>query len=371
MRINIGMISLLCLAMLPLAARAETASQKGTSEAIEQAYHRGDEAALLKVRAGLEAATKAGHPDKYSYYYLGLSDYELAVTEEDEGKASGYIAAAEEALQAAVKLDPAFAEAEALLGSSYGVDIGLHPMKGMFLSSQNTGNLDRAAKHAPGNPRVLLLQGISDYATPEAYGGDKKRAMAEFRSALAAFDTYKQPDAQAPSWGRAETHVWLAKAEANSKDYTAARADLAAALKIAPGYKFAQGTLAKLPPAPRGESGSGLVLIHRQIRNSPRFAVHRGRGYFSGMRPRSISPFEGRIGAWRERVCGGSWISFSNRAASWPSSSARSGKPGRRNWIPGRKGMGRPVTQGPSPEACRRAWTSRCPINAGIPARCR
>lgn len=256
MRINIGMISLLCLAMLPLAAQAEAAPQKGTSEAIEQAYHRGDEAALLKVRAGLEAAIKAGHPDKYSYYYLGLSDYELAVTEEDEGKASDYIDAAEDALKVAVKLDPAFAEAEALLGSSYGVDIGLHPMKGMFLSSQNTGNLDRAAKHVPGNPRVLLLQGISDYETPEAYGGDKKRALAEFRAASAAFETYKQPDDQAPTWGRAETHIWLAKAETDSKDFTAARADLTVALKLAPGYKWAQGLLAKLPPAPQGAKTS-------------------------------------------------------------------------------------------------------------------
>jgi len=258
MRINIlGMISLLGLAALPFTARAEGLSQKGMSETIERASQRGDEAALLKVHAGLEAGIKAGHPDKYGYYYLGLADYELAVIEGDEGKATDYIDAAEDALQAALKLDPAFAEAEALLGSSYGVEIGLHPIKGMVLGSQNSSHLARAAQLAPGDPRVLLLQGISDYETPEAYGGDKKRAMAEFRAALAAFDTYKQPDDQAPGWGRAETHVWLAKAEAAAKDYTAARADLNQALVIAPDYKYARRVLDKLQLA--SQTGKGSV----------------------------------------------------------------------------------------------------------------
>lgn len=250
MRIDIvGIIPVLCLSMLPLATRADRVSQKGTSEAIERAMQRGDEAALLKLRASLGAGIKTGHPDKYAYYYLGLSDYELAVLDEDDGKASDDIDAAEDALQAALKLDPAFAEAEALLGSSYGVEIGLHPVKGMFLGSQVTSHLARAAQLAPGNPRVSLLQGISDYETPEAYGGDKKRAMAEFRAASAAFDAYRQPDDQAPTWGRAETRVWLAKAETGSKDFAAARADLTAALGIAPDYKWAKGLLDKLPTA--------------------------------------------------------------------------------------------------------------------------
>jgi len=252
----VGMISLLCLSVLPLASRAEGVSQKGMSEAIERASQRGDEAALLKVRAGLEAGIKT-HPDKYGYYYLGLADYELSVLDDDDGRATDYIDAAEDALQAALKVDPAFAEAEALLGSSYGVEIGLHPMKGMFLGSKNSSHLDHAARLVQGDPRVLLLQGISDYETPEAYGGDKKRAMAEFRAALAAFDTYKQPDDQAPSWGRAETHVWLAKAEAGAKDYTAARADLDQALAIAPDYRYARRIMDKLPPA--SQTGKGSV----------------------------------------------------------------------------------------------------------------
>lgn len=252
MRINIvGMVSVLCLSILPLAARAEGASLKDMSGSIEHAMQRGDEGALLKLRDSLGAAVKAGHADKYAYYYLGLSDYELALLEDDDGKATDDINAAEDALQSALKLDSNFAEAEALLGSSYGVEIGLSPMKGMFLSSRVTSHLDHAAKLAPGNPRVSLLQGISDYETPEAYGGDKQRALAEFRAASAAFDTYKQPDDQAPTWGRAETHVWLAKAETNSKDFTAARTDLTAALKIAPGYKWAKGLLDKLPSAPQ------------------------------------------------------------------------------------------------------------------------
>jgi hypothetical protein len=227
-------------------------SQKDTSKLIERATQRGDAAALLKLRASLETDTRAGHPEKYVYYYLGLADYELAILEADVHKATDYIVAAEDALRQALKLDSNFAEAEALLGSSYGVEIGLDPDKGMELSSEVGSHLDHAAKLAPGNPRVLLLQGISDYETPEAYGGDKQRAMAEFRAASAGFDTYRQPDDQAPTWGRAETHVWLAKTETGAKDFITARADLTAALGEAPEYKWAQGLLAKLPPVGKG-----------------------------------------------------------------------------------------------------------------------
>lgn len=255
MRIRIvGVVSLLCF--LPLAARAGEASQQGASAAIERALQQGDEAALLRLRESLAAGAKSGQPDKYSYYYLGLSDYELAVLDKDKGKATDYIDAAEDALQAALKLDPAFAEAEALLGSSYGVEIGLHPFKGMYLGSRVSSDLARAAKLAPEDPRVLLLQGISDYETPEAYGGDKPRAMAEFHAALAAFDAYRQPDDQAPSWGRAEIHVWLARAETGLKDFPAARAELNQALQIAPDYTYAQRLLDKLPPASQNEKGT-------------------------------------------------------------------------------------------------------------------
>lgn len=252
------MIPVLCLSILPLAGRADAAPPTAASTAIERAMQRDDESGLLSLRDSLAAASQSGHADKYAYYYLGLADYELAQLEQDEAKASDYIDAAEDALQTALKQDADFAEAEALLGSSYGVEIGLHPFKGMWLGAKVGSHLTHAAKLAPGDPRVSLLQGISDYETPETYGGDKQRAVTEFHAALAAFDTYPQPDDAAPTWGRAETHVWLAEAEAGSKDFPAARADLTAALGIAPDYKYAQHLLDKLPPATQGgNAGQG------------------------------------------------------------------------------------------------------------------
>ncbi len=128
-------LSRLCLPLIACLTTPAWADvdMSSLSQRIEQDGYRADVQDLETVRALLEAEAKQPQSDKYLYYYLGYVDYALAYqySGTDSSKATACVEAAEGELTTALKTDPDSAEAEALLGTSYGFEIGLHPMKGM------------------------------------------------------------------------------------------------------------------------------------------------------------------------------------------------------------------------------------------------
>jgi tetratricopeptide (TPR) repeat protein len=244
----------LCLPLIVCLASPVWATEDITdlSQRIELPGYRADTDALQAMDTTLQAEIKsASQSDKYLYYYLGYTEYNLAYAyaHTDTGKATDHVEDAQTALLAALKLDPDFAEAEALLSTCYGLEIGLHPFKGMYLGAKTGKHMARAMQLAPGDPRVLLLKGISDFQTPGMFGGDKQRALQEFHAALVAFDSYQPKDPAAPSWGKALTYNWLGFTESRTGQTEAARADYAKALALIADYKSVQQRLADLPPA--------------------------------------------------------------------------------------------------------------------------
>lgn len=245
--VTLGLPLMTCLA-LPAYAGVDTAA---LSQRIEQAGYKDDAQDLETVRSSLEAATVKPQSDKYLYYYLGYADYSLAnqYAATDLSKATDRIQSAQDALKAALKLDPNFAEAEALLGASYGEEIGFHPYKGMFLGPKSGEHMSHAVQLAPQDPRVMFLNATSDFSTPAAFGGDKQKALWGLHGAIAAYDSYHPVDAAAPDWGKAQVYEFLAYAEEDVGQTEAARADYRKALALVPDYKKAQRHLDKLPPA--------------------------------------------------------------------------------------------------------------------------
>lgn len=240
-------LSLMACLTTPAWADLDTST---LSQRIEQDGYHADVQDLVTLRALLEAEAKQLQPDKYLYYYLGYVDYALAYQYDgaDSSKATACVNAAEDALTAALKADPDSAEVEALLGTSYGLEIALHPMKGMWLGPKAHEHIDRAVHLAPGNPRVLLLNAMSDFNTPAMFGGDKQHALWGFHAALTAFDSYQASDAAAPGWGKAWAYEQLGVAEQDVGQAASARADYGKALELVPNYKLAQRHFDKLPP---------------------------------------------------------------------------------------------------------------------------
>ena len=137
-------------------------------------------------------------------------------------------------LQQVVKGNPKDAEAHALLGSVYGLQIAQSPIvRGMTLGPRASGALDRAAEIAGGNPRVVLLQGVAAFNTPAMFGGGTDKAEQLLRRSLERFNA-EPADKAWPNWGRFDAHVWLGQALLEKGDKAGARAEYDKARALAP-----------------------------------------------------------------------------------------------------------------------------------------
>ncbi|GAA0721119.1 CIA30 family protein [Dokdonella soli] len=213
-------------------------------QTLERANYRADSATLATHHDALKTAyQKAAAHDAQGAYDFALSAYLLADVDADSSHASVLLREAEDALAASPANAADEAETAALLGLVYGAEIGLHPIKGMWLGPKASAALERARKTAPGNPRVQLFLGISSYMTPSTFGGDRKRAHEEFAAALSAFDTFKSTGQVHADWGRARAHAWLGAALADDGDASGARREYAAALTEAPDYVWVKDRL--------------------------------------------------------------------------------------------------------------------------------
>lgn len=238
----------------PAPATAAPLDLSRIGPAIEQAGYRRDAGSLQSLRKRLAAAARDGGGAD-AWYYLGYADYSLAHALDDTPeKATEAIEAAQAALKQSLRAKPGWAEALALLGSSYGVDIGLHPMKGMALGHKANAAIRKALSIAPHNPRVVLLAALNDYHTPAAFGGSRKRAERELEHSIRLFQRYRAPPPNGPTWGKALACYWLGRAAAKDGDTGKARRSYEAALEAAPGFARARAALSRVS-ATRAHAG--------------------------------------------------------------------------------------------------------------------
>lgn len=213
---------------------------------LEKAVLSEDVATAKEVRTTLLRQLAAGPSSpgapmlRYTIAYAGwrLSFSPKVATTEQEG----LLADAEAQLNQAVKADPKFADAYILLASVYGAQIARNADLGMTLGPSSGVMIDRAAALDPANPRLMVVRAQSLFHTPPEFGGDPKLAEAEFRKAIQTFAG--QPAGQAwPSWGLFDAHAWLGQALLARGDKAGARAELDAALAIAPDSGWVKYTL--------------------------------------------------------------------------------------------------------------------------------
>lgn len=159
-----------------------------------------------------------------------------------------------EHLEVATEREPSFAEGWALLASVYGRKISYRPIAGMTLGPKSNRARKTAEELAPDNPRVVLLQAVSDYNTPRMWGGDKKRAMAGLHRAAGLFETEVVADALQPSWGHGTVYAWLGIVYMDEGDLPEARRALETALTIDPEFRWVKHGL--MPSLDRRERES-------------------------------------------------------------------------------------------------------------------
>ena len=233
------------LAVSGVAPGAHT-SWRDIESRIQYGYYTEDAAALRSLR-GLIAADESR--DRLHGYYAALlawREAELAVRAGpvSRGAAAGDLAQrcvgeADKVLEA----DAAFADALALRAACLATPLG--PAGASLSAHRARRDIERALKVSPHDPRVLLVDAMSDYqlAPPD---GNKERALAKLRLTAAAFEAERAGVERLPGWGAAESYLYLAQDLLDHADPVGARDALEHALLIAPEFAQARRLMARI-----------------------------------------------------------------------------------------------------------------------------
>lgn len=237
------------LALAVTAARAEDVAWRDIESRIQYGYYTEDPAALRKLEELIAAADAR---DKLRGYYAGLLDWRRALlavpgtAAAERGNAGHHAARCVSELDTALTLDAEFAEALALraacLSAPQEIAGGYAPLAG----HRARKDLERARQLAARNPRVLLIDAMSDYALSPSQGGNKDRALAKLREAVAAFEAERGDTEHLPGWGAAEAWLLLGRDLLDHGDPVGARDALEHALLIAPEFAQARRLMAKI-----------------------------------------------------------------------------------------------------------------------------
>src|SRR5689334_21204735 len=183
------------------------------------------------------SGTVEGTADPLRYYYAGLANYRLAmvIAAKDKNRARDAAARCVSRLEEALSGKSDFAEGLALQSACLRTLATLTMWKPLA-GSKSTGQMERAAKLAPKDPRVLLLQALEN-----GEGGKiDAPAIAKLHQAAAAFEVERQGVDHTPGWGAAEAYAYLGRGYLEQGDIVAARDALERALLIAPDFALAR-----------------------------------------------------------------------------------------------------------------------------------
>jgi hypothetical protein len=245
--VRLGAVALTAaLGALTSGAHADDAAWRDIESRIQYDYYTEDARAL----AALQDTVAGGDShDPLRDYYLGLLAYRQALLASQNpagGSAAGQLASRCLAhLDAALASKDDFAEALALKAACLLAPLtsGSHaPLAAYHLRK----DISRALALAPGNPRVLLIDAVSDYQLAPSAGGNKERALTKLRKAAAAFEAERRDTQRVPGWGAAEASVFLARELLDHADPIAARDALERALVSAPEFVQARRLMAKI-----------------------------------------------------------------------------------------------------------------------------
>ncbi|MFI5230703.1 MAG: hypothetical protein ACHQWU_16645 [Gemmatimonadales bacterium] len=209
------------------------------SREIDNAQRSGDLAKMQAARALAERVATAYPEDGLILHYEGYALLrEAQMTSTKSVDATPLLRRSNDAFARSAALRP-LAETYALISSVDGQLIDADPSRAMELGMASQAAMSRALALGPKNPRVWLTRGQSAFFTPPEYGGGVKPAQ-EYLERAAELFASDAPKPGEPSWGRAETQIWLGQVYDKEGDAAKAARAYKAAVDLAPDYAWAR-----------------------------------------------------------------------------------------------------------------------------------
>ncbi len=201
---------------------------------------------VLTAHATFERATADDARAALAHYYVAYTEYKLVDllrAENREGEILVRLQSAVEQLETSIEHDETSAEAHALLSSVYGQIIGVRPLMGAVLGPKSSSAINRAKKLDPDNPRVVLIEAISNFNTPITWGGSPEKGMEGFKRAALLFAQEEVTDPLLPSWGHNETYARIGIAYMDQDQLPKAREAFEKALEVDPDFGWVRYAL--------------------------------------------------------------------------------------------------------------------------------
>jgi len=200
---------------------------------INAAYYANDAGALEELRAELDTTSAS---DAYLAAYIDWRIAGIQTGQGDDKAADKALKRGQIVLEELVEQTPESAEAWALLSTTYGMRIGIKPMRGMTLGRKSNAAIDKAMALEPSNPRVLLVYAIGKLNTPALWGGGFDEAMDAIDRSLESIATQ---GSGRYAWGEADAYIWRGIAEQRDGNAAAAAENFQRALAAEPDYSWA------------------------------------------------------------------------------------------------------------------------------------
>ncbi len=209
---------------------------------LDEASNKRNYEQILQARSILEEISAVDSLAVWAHYYSGAASSALAnlidegIVSARRGDLAGHINNGIAHLEAAVRIDPGFADAWILLSTSYAHKISVRPFKLIGLRRRYNRAMSKAIELEPNNPRVILLRAIMDYSLPGIAGGDKVRAEEGFNLALSILAEENITHPYQPKWGLDQAHARLGVIYMDRGDLVSARESFEQSLQINSDY---------------------------------------------------------------------------------------------------------------------------------------
>ncbi|MBK8549821.1 MAG: hypothetical protein IPL53_01685 [Ignavibacteria bacterium] len=171
---------------------------------LKTAMNKSDETQLLKVRGEFERILQLKEKVWLVNYYIALSDYGLAtaaMVKENTDNLKKYTQSGIDVINKSIDEYPEFADSFVLLQALHFNRWQYEQEKMQEIIAATTSADESAVKLEKNNPRLLMLNGMASYYTPEAFGGGAAVALPKLEKAVDVFKTRKETSELYPDWG--------------------------------------------------------------------------------------------------------------------------------------------------------------------------
>ena len=195
----------ICMLNISVYASADfDKAMKKAKKNLTTAMNKYDASLLMKSRGEFERILQLKEKVWLVNYYIALADYNLATTSmlsENKSDLQKYTESGIAVINKSIDEYPEFADAFVLLEALNFNRWQFEQEKMQEIIAATASADESAVALDKNNPRLLMLNGMASFYTPEAFGGGYNVAIPKLEKSIAAFETRKEVSDLYPEWG--------------------------------------------------------------------------------------------------------------------------------------------------------------------------